>query len=234
MQTYSFSSMSSVQQEITPKMRAILIDWLISLHYHFRLEDSSLFATINIIDRYLSIKSIQRNKFQLLGVSALFIGVKYDEIYCPSARQLNDMTDSSYSPKEIVEMEKEILSTLNYNLTIPNQFDIYQLMSMKYKLERKDYFFGLFILELYALDASCTKYLPYVISEAACFLVMKIYPKESYTNLININSNKELKECANEMLLYCREAVNSSLKGVLKKFASEKYMRISDAFGFFN
>ena len=36
-------------------MRAILIDWLVDVHLKFKLRDETLYVTINLIDRYLSI-----------------------------------------------------------------------------------------------------------------------------------------------------------------------------------
>lgn len=41
------------QTEINDKMRAILIDWLIEVHYKFKLQPETLFITVRIIDRYL-------------------------------------------------------------------------------------------------------------------------------------------------------------------------------------
>ena len=37
-------------------MRAVLVDWLIGAHMKFRLLPETLFITINIMDRYLSVK----------------------------------------------------------------------------------------------------------------------------------------------------------------------------------
>lgn len=48
------------QRDINEKMRAILIDWLIEVHYKFRLKEETLFITCNIIDRYLSTQQVKR------------------------------------------------------------------------------------------------------------------------------------------------------------------------------
>ena len=42
-------------EDINSKMRAILIDWLVDVHLKFKLRDETLYVTINLIDRYLSI-----------------------------------------------------------------------------------------------------------------------------------------------------------------------------------
>ncbi len=48
------------QKDINEKMRAILIDWLIEVHYKFKLNPDTLFITVNIIDRYLSQSTVKR------------------------------------------------------------------------------------------------------------------------------------------------------------------------------
>lgn len=61
------------QPDVNEKMRAILIDWLIEVHYKFKLLPETLFITVNLIDRYLEAKQIERQRLQLLGVTAMWI-----------------------------------------------------------------------------------------------------------------------------------------------------------------
>ena len=42
------------QNDINENVRAILIDWLISVHAKFKLLPETLYLTVNLIDRYLS------------------------------------------------------------------------------------------------------------------------------------------------------------------------------------
>ena len=46
------------QVKIDETTRSTLIDWLIKIHYNFKLLPESLFLTINIIDRYFSSRQI--------------------------------------------------------------------------------------------------------------------------------------------------------------------------------
>jgi len=41
------------QSDITDKMRAILVDWLVEVHLKFKLLPETLYLTVNLIDRYL-------------------------------------------------------------------------------------------------------------------------------------------------------------------------------------
>lgn len=71
------------QPELNHKMRAILVDWLIEVHRKFELMPESLYLTINILDRFLSVKTVPRRELQLVGISSMLIACKYEEIWAP-------------------------------------------------------------------------------------------------------------------------------------------------------
>lgn len=52
--------MQTVQTDINEKMRAILLDWLLDVHFKCQLMPETLFCTINYIDRFLKKKHIFR------------------------------------------------------------------------------------------------------------------------------------------------------------------------------
>ena len=74
------------QVEINSKMRGILADWIIEVHQKFDLMPESLYLTMYIIDRYLSMQPVLRRELQLVGVSALLIACKYEEIWAPEVQ----------------------------------------------------------------------------------------------------------------------------------------------------
>ena len=96
-----------MQEDINEQMRAILIDWLVEVHYRFRLKSETLFQTVWIIDTYLSLVEITRAKLQLLGIASLLISCKSQEIYYPQLNEFIDITDGAYVKKELIDMEKE-------------------------------------------------------------------------------------------------------------------------------
>ena len=111
------------QSDINEKMREILFDWLIEVHKKFKLSENTLYITGNLIDRFTEKKpELKRTKYQLLGVSAMFIASKYNEIYSPESKDYSYITDDAFTKKEVVEMEMEILKELNYTITFPTQY----------------------------------------------------------------------------------------------------------------
>lgn len=76
------------QPEINESMRAILVDWLVDVHKKFDLSLETLYLTINIIDRFLAIKKVPRVELQLVGISAMLMASKYEEIWPPEVCDL--------------------------------------------------------------------------------------------------------------------------------------------------
>lgn len=119
--------MSSVQLQnkhdpINEKMRYILVDWLLKVHEKFKLLPETLYLTINIIDRYLSKEVISRKILQLVGVTALHIAWKYEEIYPPEANDFVYITDNAYTKPEMLETEFKILKALDFELTFISSY----------------------------------------------------------------------------------------------------------------
>ena len=98
----------SSQNDINEKMRAILIDWLVDVNVKFKLVPECLFMTWNVIDRYLTIKQVTRHKLQLVGVAALLIACKYEEIYPPPLKEFVAICDKAYTREQILEEEAVI------------------------------------------------------------------------------------------------------------------------------
>ncbi|CAM9906972.1 unnamed protein product, partial [Ectocarpus sp. 8 AP-2014] len=97
------------QVDINCKMRAILIDWIVEVHLKFKLADPTLYLTCHIIDRFCMQENVHRSKLQLVGVTALLIACKYEEIFPTEVRDCVYITDHAYTREEVLEMEQTIL-----------------------------------------------------------------------------------------------------------------------------
>ena len=114
------------QNEINTQMRSILIDWIIDVHYKFGFTDETLFMTVLIIDRYLSVNQISRAKLQLLGITALMIACKHEEIDVPKIDDFTYITDNAYVKDEVLKMENDVLSVLNFSLLYPSPIKFFE------------------------------------------------------------------------------------------------------------
>lgn len=107
-------------EEISPRMRSVLIDWINEVHFQFKLLAETYFMAIGLIDRYLQLdRHVARRNLQLVGATALFVAAKYEELYPPVLADFVYITDNTYTEAQVIEMEKRMLSTLKFELCPP-------------------------------------------------------------------------------------------------------------------
>lgn len=54
-------------------------------------------------------KNTSRKNLQLVGVAALFVASKYEELYPPEIQDFVYITDNTYTKEQILQMEKHML-----------------------------------------------------------------------------------------------------------------------------
>ncbi len=112
--------LGKMQTEIKDTSRAFLVEWIIDVHRKFRLMPETLYVATNVIDRYLSIQHIKKSELHLLGVTALLIATKYEEIYPPELKDLLSISENKFTKQDVLKMESKILSTLEFNFMNPS------------------------------------------------------------------------------------------------------------------
>ena len=116
------SYLQKVQKEIKDTSRAFLLEWIIDVHRKFRLVPECLYVTHFIIDQFLSKKNIPKAQLHLLGVATLLISTKYEEIYPPDLRDLLAVSENKFTRDQVIQMEKDILLTLDFKVTSPSSY----------------------------------------------------------------------------------------------------------------
>ena len=74
------------------------------------------------MDRYLEKIRVEKGYLQLVGVTALMVAAKYEEIYPPEVKDFVFITDKAYMKQQVLTMEYNILSSLSFDLTFPTSF----------------------------------------------------------------------------------------------------------------
>lgn len=155
------------QMDVTPKMRSVLLDWINEVHNQFSLETETYYMAVSMIDRYLqSEPSTSRKYLQLVGVTALFMASKYEELMPPEINDFVYVTDDTYSKEQILKMEMRIFSKLGFNLSKPLPIHFFRRFAKASgSLGDRQYLAGKYFMELATVDYDMTKYHP---SEVSC------------------------------------------------------------------
>jgi len=221
-----------MQGDINEQMRAILIDWLVEVHYRFRLKSETLFQTVWIIDTYLSLVQITRAKLQLLGIASLLISCKSQEIYYPQLSEFIDITDGAYVKNELIDMEKKVLKVLNFNIIAPTANDFYNIIAKAFGFDQKQFYLGKYFLESALIDYRMIKYSSSVIGVSCAYIVMKFFGIDNYKILYKnevVNENcpqKAIKEAARDICFLVKNLSQSTLKAVKDKYSLNHFLNV--------
>ena len=100
--------------EVKETSRAFLIEWIIDVHRKFRLASETLYLTVHLIDRFLSLQQIKKSQLHILGVTSLLIATKYEEIYPPELKDLLQVSENKFTKEQVLEMELQMLQVLEF------------------------------------------------------------------------------------------------------------------------
>lgn len=226
-------------------MRAILVDWLVEVHMKFRLVQETLYLCINIIDRYCAIKAVSRAHLQLVGVTALLIACKYEEIYPPEVRDCVYITDRAYTRQQVLDMEQDILKTLEWRVTVPTAYPfLLRFLQIVHATDLQVHAAN-YYMERTLQEHDLLAYPPSLVCAAAVILSLNnsdIYRLEKIrkpvlpgipSNLLDYTGFDEgrLLKCAEDIAKHVAEepitASRRQLIAVKKKFDNRKYCQVS-------
>ncbi|KAF5735893.1 G2/mitotic-specific cyclin-2-like isoform X1 [Tripterygium wilfordii] len=215
------------QFDINEKMRAILIDWLIEVHDKFDLMNETLFLTINLIDRFLSQQSVVRKKLQLVGLVAMLLACKYEEVSVPIVGDLIHISDKAYTREEVLEMEKLMLRTLQFNVSLPTPFVFMQRFLKAAESDKKLEMLSSFLIEIALVEYEMLKFPFSLLAAAAVYTAQcTLYGFKQWSRTSEWHSNyseEQLLECSRLMVGFHQKASTGRLTGVHRKYCTSKF-----------
>ena len=168
------------QKDLAWKMRGILTDWLIQVHTRFRLLPETLYLAVNIIDRFLSARVVSLAKLQLVGITCMFLAAKVEEIVAPSAMNFLYCADSSYTEAEILQAEKYILKTLEWNMNYPNPIHFLRRVSKADEYNVQARTVAKYFLEIECVEWRLIAAPPSLLAAASMWLARFVLGKEDW------------------------------------------------------
>lgn len=214
------------QQELTWRMRTILVDWLIDVHWQLSLHPETLFLTVDLVDRFLSVRTVSKNKLQLVGVTALMVAAKYEEVDCPQFSTFRMLINCDAS--DLINAERYFLMTLDFNLNYLSPLCFVRRLSVVNNYEIKTRILAKYILELMLLSEQFIGYNAHIRATASFYTARKILEMDSFHNLFFMLARldkKVIKGCVNDILVMLARPVKYD--SVKRKYGVERMMKVS-------
>ncbi|XP_051223945.1 cyclin-A1-2 [Lolium perenne] len=229
--------LETIQKDVNPSMRAILIDWLVEVAEEYRLVPDTLYLTVNYIDRFLSGNEINRQRLQLLGVACMLIAAKYEEICAPQVEEFCYITDNTYFKDEVLDMEASVLNYLKFEMTAPTAKCFLRRFVRAAQVSDEDpalhlEFLANYVAELSLLEYSLLAYPPSLVAASAIFLSKFILqPTKNPWNstLAHYTQYKpsELCDCVKALHRLYSVGPGSNLPAIREKYSQHKYKFVS-------
>lgn len=224
-------------KQINHKMRTILVDWINEVHYQFKLEIDTYHMTVSIIDRYLQlVTDTPKKELQLVGVTAMFIASKYEELFPPDISDFVYITDDTYKKRQILDMEKQIVKVLGYHLGKPLPTHFLRRFSKAAVANDKHHLAAKYLIELASIDYTMVHFKPSEIAAAALYISLYLFPLttsaestvwtktlQHYTQYSVEHLTSIVQRMANAVV----STPTSKVQAVYAKYRSSKFEKIS-------
>lgn len=217
------------QPDINSNMRAILIDWLVSIQYKMRFSGETLYITINLIDRYLEIVKISRKDLQLVGICAMLIACKYEETVVPNIKDLVYITADAYNKEQVLDMELKIVTELKFDLASVTCLRFIERYSDLLGFSQREYYLARYFSELSLLDYHFIQYKPSALASACVYLASKYRgcgANTRFQSFIPYFYN-EIKDCVLDLVRLINKYKKCSLQAIKSKYALESFFEVS-------
>merc|ERR1712241_1504706 len=227
---------------ILPKMRAVLVDWLIQVHQQFNLLQETLYLTVAILDRFLQghAHKVERKQLQLVGVAAMFIASKYEEMYAPEIGDFVYITDRAYTESQIREMEMKILQALAFDLGRPLPLHFLRRNSKAGNVDAMVHTLAKYVMELTLVNYEMAHWEPSKLAAAALALSLKVLDRDEksihelwtptltfYTSYSFDNISKYVQQLASCVYETSKAPDSAKFMAVRKKFEDKKLSKIA-------
>ncbi|KAL2897291.1 putative cyclin-B3-1 [Bienertia sinuspersici] len=223
-QNNSLENYMMIQTDATPRMRGILINWLVEVHLKFDLMPETLYLSVALLDRYLSLVTLKKKQFQLVGLVSLLLASKYEDFWHPRVKDLISISAESYTRKQLLEMEKSILKKLKFRLNLPTAY-VFMLRFLKASQSGKQLEnLAFYLIELCLVDYEALRFRPSLLCASAVYVARcTLNEVPVWTSLLGKHARYEehqIRDCA-EMILRIHKGASTSLL----KVTHDKYMQ---------
>lgn len=117
--TYLPGDWTKLQTDITPRMRATLLAWLVDITRQLEFTLETWCLAVNYLDRFLCHQLLAPDCLQLAGLTSFWLAAKQVELDPPESGELVKLCARAYNTTNFRHMEVIILTKLRFCLAAP-------------------------------------------------------------------------------------------------------------------
>ena len=164
-------------------MRTVAVDWLVLIHHKiFKFQENTLFLTIQIFDRYLTIQDLNTEKTELLLLASFMLASKHNEIDYVNMQETLQLSQNKFTKEQVIAMESDILDKLEFEVLAPTMMEYFKLFASFLNLSEEKINHGFYVLNIVLVDFHMLEFPNFMLALA----VLKLITKKINKNLIKL------------------------------------------------
>jgi hypothetical protein len=201
------------RHSLTPSARERMVDWMVEVFSVYKCDPGTFELAVHIMDCYISKsqKILYDEDIHLIGLTCIYISSKVEDIIpLRMSHIVKSIGHMTFNEKEIMEKEREIIKTIDFDLFTAGTFDY--LMTFFYDLKvnnakKISKFNGILIVEKFMNFSILLSQLLLYSNEFVCYrqslnslAVLALAFDILKTNIKNLN--KDLKNFLSDWVFY--------------------------------
>ncbi|XP_034744652.1 G2/mitotic-specific cyclin-B2-like [Etheostoma cragini] len=180
----------------------------------------------------LQVQPVSRRKLQLVGVTAMLVACKYEEMYAPEVGDFAYITDNAFTKAQILEMEQLVLRTLNFQLGRPLPLHFLRRASKVANSDVERHTLAKYLMELTLVDYSMVHYRPSEVAAASLGLSQLLLedlpwsPTQQHYSTYDAAHLEPIMQHIAKNVVMVNEG-KTKFQAVRNKYSSSKLMKIS-------
>ena len=221
---------------MTEADRERCIDLAVDLHFVLKklncsLQLDTIFLAVNYFDRFLSTRTVSREKLTILMISCFYVASKFEDTNYPLMSDLVTLSHHAATKSEIQLLERIILQKLNFRLGAPT---VYNFLRRYVHLSECTNMVGLtarFLSEVSLMSYNLSvHYPPSMVAASALAHALRINDLPPWTRTLEYYSGytySQLRNCMMEMHEFVKRVPLMKYQTSFKKYSGENYLRIA-------
>ncbi|GJE96592.1 cyclin [Phanerochaete sordida] len=217
------------QSELSWSTRQTLVDWLLQVHLRYHMLPETLWIAVNIVDRFLTKRIVSLLKLQLVGVTAMFIAAKYEEIMAPSVDEFVFMTEKGYTKEEILKGERIVLQSLEFKISqYCSPYSWMRKISKADDYDLQTRTLSKFLTEVTLLDYRFLRVKPSMVAAIGMYTARKMLGGDWNERFVFYSGfTEEHLRPGHAMLIQKLCEMDFSKQYVCRKYANKKFLKAS-------
>lgn len=227
---FPLTNYMETQKDITPQMRAILVDWLVEVQECFELYHETLYLGVKLLDHFLERNTIKRDELQLVGATTLLISSKIEERHPPCLDDFIYICDDAYQQQQFIAMESRIIRSLGFDINVPIPYRFLRRYAKAAFANIETLTLARFLLESSLLESRFVANRASFMAASCLRLAMMMNSCGEWTpTLVHFTgyTSNELRDCVLQLNLMNSAPANKNLMTVKNKYSHKVFHEVA-------